>query len=111
MYDDFWADKDKFDNSDCSKDNQCFDKTNIKAIGKFKGEALSIPIGPLQLAIVMVQNRHAGTPKSHWDKTNKGNYHLKLCTMPFVGLALVRLFRPRMAVFYQVNGKLQRAYY
>ena len=34
-------------------------------------------IGPLQLAILLVQNRHAGTQKSHWDKTNKGNYHLK----------------------------------
>ena len=28
-------------------------------------------IGPLQLAIYMVQNRHAGEQKSHWDKTNK----------------------------------------
>ena len=28
-------------------------------------------IGPLQLAIHMVQNRHAGEQKSHWDKTNK----------------------------------------
>ena len=28
-------------------------------------------IGPLQLAIHVVQNRHAGTQKSPWDKTNK----------------------------------------
>ena len=28
-------------------------------------------IGPLQLAIHVVQNRHAGEQKSHWDKTNK----------------------------------------
>ena len=34
-------------------------------------------IGPLQLAILVVQNHHAGTQKSHLDKTNKGNYHLK----------------------------------
>ena len=34
----------------------------------------------------------------------------KLC-MPFVGLALVRLLLPSMAVLYHVNGKLQRAYY
>ena len=27
----------------------------------------------------MVQNRYAGTQKLHWDKTNKRNYHLKLC--------------------------------
>ena len=33
---------------------------------------------PLQLAILVVQNRQAGTQKSHWDKTKKGNYHLKL---------------------------------
>ena len=41
-------------------------------------------IGPLQLSIHVVENRHVGTEKSHWDKT-KGNYDLKLC-MPFVGL-------------------------
>ena len=29
-------------------------------------------IGPLQLAIHVVQNRRAGEQKSHWDKTNKG---------------------------------------
>ena len=28
-------------------------------------------MGPLQLAIQGVQNRHAGEQKSHWDKTNK----------------------------------------
>ena len=66
-------------------------------------------IGPLQLSIHVVRNHHVGTQKSHWDKTNKGNYHLKLC-MPFVGLAPVRLFRPNMAVLYHVNGRLQRAY-
>ena len=36
-------------------------------------------IGPLQLVIHVVQNRRAGEQKSHWDKTNKENYHLKLC--------------------------------
>ena len=29
------------------------------------------PIGPLQLAIHVVQNRHAGEQELHWDKTNK----------------------------------------
>ena len=33
-------------------------------------------ISPLRLAIHLVQNHHAGEQKSHWDKTNKGNYHL-----------------------------------
>ena len=36
-------------------------------------------IGPLQLAIHVVQNHHVGEQRSHWDKTNKGNYHFKLC--------------------------------
>ena len=38
----------------------------------------SVQIGPLQLAILVVQNRRAGTQKSHWDKTNIGKYRLKL---------------------------------
>ena len=54
-------------------------------------------------------NCHAETQKLHWDKTNEGNCHLKLC-MPFVGLAPVQLLRPSMAVLYHLNGKLQRAY-
>ena len=66
-------------------------------------------IGPLQLSIHVVQNRHVGTQKSHWYKTNKVNYHLKLC-MPSVGLTPVRVLRPNMAVLHHVNGKLQRAY-
>ena len=37
-------------------------------------------ICPLRLAIHVVQNHHAGEQKLHWDKTNKGIYHLKLCT-------------------------------
>ena len=39
--------------------------------------------GPLQLAIQGVHNCHAGEQKWHWDKTNTGNYHLKL-RMPFL---------------------------
>ena len=30
-----------------------------------------LSIGPLQLAILVVQNRHAGTQMSHWDKQGK----------------------------------------
>ena len=48
-------------------------------------------IGPLQLAIHVVENRHAGEQKSDWDETNKGNYHLKVC-MLFLCLVPVRLF-------------------
>ena len=36
-------------------------------------------IGPLQLAFHVVQNGLAEEQKSHWDKSNKGNYQLKLC--------------------------------
>ena len=66
-------------------------------------------IGPLQLAIHVVQNRRAGEKKSHWDKTNKENYHLKSC-MSFVCLVAVRLLLCSTAVLYHVNGWLQRAY-
>ena len=41
--------------------------------------SIILTIGPLQLAIHMVQNRRAGEQKSYWDKTNKENYHFKLC--------------------------------
>ena len=60
-------------------------------------------IGPLQLAIHVVQNRRSGEEKSHWDKTNRENYHLKLC-MCFVCLVPVRLLLSIMAVLYHVNG-------
>ena len=61
------------------------------------------PIGPLRLAIHVVKNRPAGEQKSHWDKKNKGNYHLKL-HMSFVGLVPVRLLFSSTAVLYHVNG-------
>ena len=35
-------------------------------------------IGPLQIVIHVVQNRHAGELEtSSWDKRNKGNYHVR----------------------------------
>ena len=43
VYQDFWNDKDKFDNSDYLENFPYFDKTNKKVIGKFKDEAASIP--------------------------------------------------------------------
>ena len=58
---------------------------------------------PLQLAIHVVQNRHAEEQKSQWDKTNKGNYHLKLC-MSFVCLVPMRLLLSSAAVLCHVNG-------
>ena len=44
VYQDFWNDKDQFDNSDYPKNSQYFDHTNKKIIGKFKDEASGIPI-------------------------------------------------------------------
>ena len=50
-------------------------------------------MGPLQLAINVVQNHHAGEQKSHWDKTNN--------LVP-MSLLLSREVS-REAVFYHVN--------
>ena len=44
VYQDFWYDEDKFDNSDYPENFSYHDKTNKKVIGKFKDEAASIPI-------------------------------------------------------------------
>ena len=44
VYQDFWNDKNKFDNSDYSESSPYFDKTNKKVIGKFKDEAAGVPI-------------------------------------------------------------------
>ena len=44
VYQDFWNNKDKFDNSDYSESSPYFNKSNKKVIGKFKDEASGIPI-------------------------------------------------------------------
>ena len=44
VYQDFWNDKDKFDNSNYPENSPYHDKTNEKVIGKFKDETASIPI-------------------------------------------------------------------
>ena len=44
VYQDFWNDKEKFDNSDYPESSPYFDKTNKKVIGKFKDESCSIPV-------------------------------------------------------------------
>ena len=43
VYEDFWSDKDKFDNCDYPENSQYFNKTNKKVIGKFKDEVAGIP--------------------------------------------------------------------
>ena len=44
VFQDFWNDKDKFDNSDYPESSPYFNKTNKKVIGKFKDEAAGVPI-------------------------------------------------------------------
>ena len=44
VYQDFWNDKDKFNNSDYPENSSYYGKTNKKVIGKFKDEAASTPI-------------------------------------------------------------------
>ena len=44
VYQDFWNDKNKFDNSDYPESSPYFNKTNKKVIGKFKDEAAGVPI-------------------------------------------------------------------
>ena len=44
LYQDFWNDKHKFDNSDYPEGSPYYDKTNKKVIGKFKDEAAGVPI-------------------------------------------------------------------
>ena len=44
VYQDFWKDKNLFDNSDYPEDSPFFDSTNKKVIGKFKDEVEGIPI-------------------------------------------------------------------
>ena len=44
VYQDFWNDKDKFDNSDYPEDSPYFNKENKKVIGKFKDEVAGMPI-------------------------------------------------------------------
>ena len=44
VYQDFWNDKDRFDNSDYPESSQYFSKANKKVIGKFKDEAAGMPI-------------------------------------------------------------------
>ena len=47
------------------RENLAFESLDCKTVGFF------LKIGPLQLAIHVVQNRRAGEQKSHWDKTNE----------------------------------------
>ena len=44
VYQDFWNDKDKFDNNDYPEYSPFYNKTNKKVIGKFKDEAAGVPI-------------------------------------------------------------------
>ena len=111
----------------------CFSKRYLYTSMTFLISTETKEKGPLQLAIYVVQNRHPVEQKSHWDKTNRGNYLLKLIMCSFclfnlvtrallrglptskarekrpgdevvVWLVPVRLLLSSMAVLYHVNG-------
>ena len=44
VYQDFWNDKNRFDNSDYPESSPYFNKSNKKVIGKFKDEAAGVPV-------------------------------------------------------------------
>ena len=57
-----------------------------------------IEIGPLQLVIHIIQNRHARERETLWDKTNKELASFKM-VISLVFLVLVSLILSNMAVF------------
>ena len=61
-----------------------------------------IEIGPLQLVIYIIQNRHARERETHWDKTNKELASFKM-VISLVFLVLVSLMLSSTAIFYHVN--------
>ena len=73
----------------------CFSKRYLYTSMAFPISTETKEQGPLQLAIYVVQNRHAGEQKSHWDKTNRANYFLKLimCSFCLFNLVTRALFR------------------
>ena len=44
VYQDFWNDKDKFDNNDYNKESPFYNTANQKVLGKFKDEAAGVPV-------------------------------------------------------------------
>ena len=74
VYQDFWNDKNRFDNSDYDQDSQYFDKTNKKVIGKFKDEAAGIPITEFvglrskMYSYIKDNDKGGKTAKGHWVK-------------------------------------------
>ena len=44
VYNDFWNDKDMFDNSDYPENSLYYCNANKKVIGKYKGEAYGVPV-------------------------------------------------------------------
>ena len=55
----------------CTKKGDARATRVVLPIKTFCFNLIAGPIGPLQLAIHVVQNRHVGEQKSHRDKTNK----------------------------------------
>ena len=59
-------------------------------------------IGPLQLAIHVLQNRSDREQEKHWERTNKGNYCFKRCEFS-VCFVPVGTLLSNMVVLYHVN--------
>ena len=74
MYQDFWNDKDRFDNSDYSKKSQYFDEITKKVIGTFKDEAAGLPISEFigfrsNMYSYMTENQTGGKTAKGINKT------------------------------------------
>ena len=82
IYEDFWNDKDKFDNSDYPQNSPYYDKTNKKVIGKFKDEAASTAIvelvGLMSKMYSYIKNDEKGGKTAKGIKKNVIKNHIKL---------------------------------
>ena len=81
VYQDFWYDKDKFDNGDYPENSPYHDKTNKKVIGKLKDEAASIPIvefvGLKSKMYSYIKNDEKGAKTAKGIKKNVIKNHIK----------------------------------
>ena len=66
----------------------------------------------MQIAIHVVQSRHAGEQKKHWDKTNKENYCLKLViTKGYEERATTIKVTCDQAIFFLAGGETTRIFF
>ena len=70
FYQDFWNDKNKYDNSDYPEYSPYFNKTNKKVIGKFNDETSNIAITQFVALSYKMYSHNTDDEKS--DRTSKG---------------------------------------